>query len=468
MDNATPEGEHKIKNTAAIWLIALIGMGVHCAPGAEVALQAAGGLTGVSHNPVMVQTPPSTPAGEDWRYGLGWPFQISPTQAAICANIHRVSAKSWDYEMGTDVILFDDPKRIVADGAVAVSRNHPERHPRLGTMVTMVKYPLVGGFIPLGAKQTDGAPHPHAGTGFGICYCLANDVDEAALRGERSHTYTLTGTNLHAYFEVSQLSFDGRQFHAGAPERAASGDLVPGTKFTNLGLGGGIVDGNDILLPMAAGWQSGITRWRHGERGWRPNAFTPIQLSTEAGEASVIRDVDGSLLGTARPGSTNYNNVLVLRTRDGGASWETIILAPNLRQPSPVGLLQAADGTPYIVCNQSLGGFINCAGNIAWGQFREILCLWPLNGDRTQLLSPFFACVPRYDYGPPQHGNEWYVDHPVGATLRMADGQWHPLLCYRIMAIAEGMGKGFPPTPHSGLHIREVFSAGPVRPAWSF
>lgn len=427
------------------------------------------GITGVLRNAGMVQTPPNTPAGEHWRYGLGFPFQVSSTQAAIFANIHRVSARSWDYEMGTDVILFDDPKWMIAEGALAVSRNHKERHPRLGEMMTMVKYPLTAGFIPRGAKRADGSSHPHAGTGFGICYCLANDVDEAALKGEHRQTYDLTGDNVHAYFELSQLSFDGRQFQADAPERVAFDELLPGVKLTNLGLGGAIVDGDDLLLPMVAGCVSGVVRWRRGARGWRPISFTPAAMGFSSSEPSLIRDVDGVLLFTVRPDGEHSAGVLVWRSRDGGASWEIIVQAPNLRQRSPVGLLQAADGTPYIACNQSLAGFINYQGHIAQGQFREILCLWPLNDDRTRLLSPFFACVPRYEYGPPRYGNEWYVDHPVGATLRLADGQWHHLLCYRLMAIAEGLGQGlFPPTPHSGLHVSEVFSAGPARPSWCF
>ncbi|MCG2659710.1 MAG: glycoside hydrolase [Kiritimatiellae bacterium] len=427
------------------------------------------GITGVSRGLNMIQTPPSTPAGEHWRYGTGLPFQVSSTQAAILANIHCVSARSWDYETGTDVILFDDPKWMIADGAIAVSRNHKERHPRLGEMMTMVKYPLLGGFIPLGAKRADGSSHPHAGTGFGMCYCMANDVDEAALRGEQRDTYDLTGDDLHAYFELSQLSFDGGQFHADLPERVTFDDLVPGVKLTNLGPGGGIVDGDDLLLPMVAGCVSGVVRWRHGAQGWRPISFTQVPMGVSSSEPSLIRDVDGSLLFTVRPADEHLSSILVWRSRDGGASWEIIIQAPNLRQPSPVGLLQAADGTPYIACNQSLAGFINYQGHIAQGQFREILCLWPLNGDRTRLLSPFFACVPRYEYGPPRHGNEWYVDHPIGATLRLADGQWHHLLCYRIMAIVEGLGRGlFPPTPHSGLHVSKVCSAGPARAAWLF
>ena len=37
----------------------------------------------------------------------------------------------------------------------------------------MVKYPVRGGFIPLGAKLSDGTPHPHAGTGFGTSQAMA-------------------------------------------------------------------------------------------------------------------------------------------------------------------------------------------------------------------------------------------------------------------------------------------------------
>jgi len=428
----------------------------------------ASGIAGVERGIGRVQTPPGTPAGEHWRYGTGFFFQVSSDQAALAVGIHRVSAHSWDYEMGTDLILFDDPRALIAEGAIAVSRNHREQHPRLGTPVTMVKYPLHPGFIPIGARQADGAPHPHAGTGFGLCQAMANDVEEAAARGERRHTYDLKGDNLHAYFELAQFQHDGRSVVAAPPERLAFDALLPGVRLTGTGLSCPIADGEDLLLPMVSGRAAGVARWRRGARGWRPVEFSPVngeELSFS--EPSLVRDADGALLFTGRPGGAHIDDVLIWRSGDGGATWARIIQAPHIRQASPVALHQAADGTPYVACNQSLRNFINCGGALSEGQFREILCLWPLKDDRAGLGNPFFVCVPRYDYGPPRHGYEWYVDHPLGATLRLA-GRWRHLLGYRIMAIAEGLGQGFPPTPHSGLHVSEVLSAGPARAPWLF
>lgn len=436
------------------------------------------GITSVRRNLHEILTPPHAPAGEHWRYGLGFPLQVSPTQAAIFANIHRVSAATWDYEAGTDGLIFDDLRGLIPEVAIPLSRNHRETHPATGKKVTMVKNPLLGGFVPIGAKHADGSPHPHAGTGFGIALAIAHDA---------STDLPLAHDEPYAYFELSQLAFDGRDLRVTKTERIQFGDLLPGVFLTNLGLGPAVPDGDDFLWAMSAnptlagqaglpfGWEetsvSGVARWRRGSQGWRPIEFTVVSDIPSA-EPSLVRDGDGALLFTARPYRPgNLYDALIWRSADGGRTWKQILAVPQLRQPSPLSLGQAADGTPYFVCNQSLASFINHQGQlgrVGYVTHREILSLWPLNAERTSFLTPHFVRIPRYEFGPPRHGNEWYCDHPVGVTVRLGNGQWHHLLCYRIMAIAEGLGQGFPPTPHSGLHVSEIMSAGPSNPPWRF
>jgi hypothetical protein len=48
------------------------------------------------------------------------------------------------------------------------------------------------------------------------------------------------------------------------------------------------------------------------------------------------------------------------------------------------------------------------------------------------------------------------VDHGVGNLIRLADGQWHSLLTYRVIAP--------PASPFTGCYIEEVFSSGEPRP----
>ena len=89
-------------------------------------------------------------------------------------------------------------------------------------------------------------------------------------------------------------------------------------------------------LPLEAGlpenWEepyfSGLTRWRRGPRGWRPIDFVPV-TDVPAGEPSVVRDVDGTLLFTARTTQPkNLYDALFWRSRDNGKTWERFLTVP--------------------------------------------------------------------------------------------------------------------------------------------
>ncbi len=112
------------------------------------------GITGVTHGGCLVPAPSHVPDGEYWRYGVGFPFQLSATRAGIFANIHRVSAHTWDYEAGTDCLLFDDLRTLVA-GVRRPDFPQPSRSASASParIVVMVKYPDHGGFVPL-RRQT--------------------------------------------------------------------------------------------------------------------------------------------------------------------------------------------------------------------------------------------------------------------------------------------------------------------------
>ena len=67
--------------------------------------------------------------GEVWRYGLTYPFQVAPRTAAVFCNIRRVNNPGVDFEVGTDVVLFDDLSNFKPLSIIPVSRNHEEPNP---------------------------------------------------------------------------------------------------------------------------------------------------------------------------------------------------------------------------------------------------------------------------------------------------------------------------------------------------
>ena len=72
------------------------------------------GLVSITRGEADLRVPPDTPADKSWRYGLIFPFQVAPKMAAAFVNIRirngvMAPARSGDdYEVGGDVVIFDD------------------------------------------------------------------------------------------------------------------------------------------------------------------------------------------------------------------------------------------------------------------------------------------------------------------------------------------------------------------------
>jgi hypothetical protein len=437
--------------------------------------------------------PVRVPAGERWRYGLGFPFQVSTDRAALFCNLR--GARGHDFEVGTDVLIFSDLARLDPAGAVAVARNHVEPNPaarRRGEKAVIVKYPTRGGFVPLGARRADGSPHPHAGTGFGIC-------QTAAWRPDRAGPYE--DTEAHESFELCQLAYDGSELRVTGTERIEYGELLPGRVLTNPGITNAIADGDDLLFAMGENIDScgtrnprllggsfrgsGVARWRRGAAGWRPHGFVPITESDASFEPSVVRDVDGSLLFCARGvGETAGNDIRVWRSTDAGRTWPKLIHVRGARGSAPICLNQAADGTPYVASNlyevllhpvaERFMPERDAAGRIrGGGRLREKLCFWPLDPARTGVEIPSVVRDGRAEFGAPPSGGTWWIDHPSAATVRLADGRWHNVVVIRICDGGE-VQSSFDklccdaPAPQSGTYLEEVTSPGAPFPPWRF
>jgi hypothetical protein len=422
---------------------------------AEAQMSAEPRIVRVTVGPADLTEAGRDPNGDAHRYGLGFPFQVGPSLAGLFCN-RRVEGKPViDYENGTDVVLFDDLTRIRGDAAIPVSRNDLLADAATGARRVVVKYPVIGGFVPAGALQEDGAPHPHAGTGFGICQAISFPLDADGIfnwDAERKHR-----------LEVLQFGFDGTAFHSmkqtadGAPDHPEV--IQGGWRIQAPGITNAIPDGLDLLQPAMGNRDvvtvSGVIRWQRPNRVWTPVSFDPVTPERESwSEASMVRASDGGLLFSARGyGADRINMVRVWRRAKGTALWQMVLEAPKVRHEAPVSLNQAADGTPYI-------------GACLLGHGRETLCLWPLAPDCNELLNAMVVRNAKGEFGVPPGGQTWMVDHPSSAVLRLADGDWHNVLAYRILQYAEFKGKA--PAPQSGCYVEEVVSRGKVLPPWRF
>lgn len=443
--------------------------------GGSLAQSDPAGITGVTAGPARLVTPPDSTQEQVLRYGLGFPFQVASDRAAVFCNVRVEGVATFDYENGADVIVFDSLEGISAAHAVPITRN--ERHQDAeGKERLVVRFPVIGGFVPLGALGADGKPHAHAGTGFGLCQAISFPVDE------RGH-FNWQTERIHRC-ELHQLSYDGDHFTAtrNPPDPARPHPVVAETpwRISAPGISNAIPDGDDLLLAVSAsgdgGSSSGVVRWRRAGGSWAPVEFWPVTPLNEGwAEASLVRDADGALLFSARgSGGDRLAEVRVWRRYEGGPQWRLVFSTADVRvlhleeggpewrqvisvlgghNPGPISIGSAADGTPYIGANLPDTG-------------RETLCLWPLNPARNGLDEPITVRAARAEFGAAEAEARWMVDHPSGAVVRLADGAWHALLAYRVLSNAEF--RGAEPGAHTGCYLEEVLSTGPPIPTWRF
>ena len=323
------------------------------------------GLVRVTRGAAFLHAPVSVPAGEVWRYGIIYPFQVAPRLAAAFCNIRKALNPGVDFKLGSDVLLFDSLDAIQRDTAVQISRNHEEPNPNSrppNEQAVMVKYPVAGAFVPAGAKRPDGSPHPHAGTGFGLSTAQAWPQHDRDLghNADRIGRRAYPGPQAHEYLELQQLSYDGTRFRAEKAEALVEGRASVGEWFlAGNPIRNGIADGDDLLLPYSCRRgepaapersmvASGVLRFRRTAGLWQPHTFVPVTPEDGSWEPTLVRDVDGALLLCARgKGEPNRTSIRVWRSADGGTTWRLQIETLGVISMSPVSINQAADGTPY-------------------------------------------------------------------------------------------------------------------------
>jgi hypothetical protein len=440
------------------------------------------------------------PAGKTWLCQVGLPFQVSETHAALFCNLREALAQGVDFEVGNDVIVFSDVAEIGSAAPVVANRNHAEPNPKTvpgGRPAVMVKYPIRGGFAPLGAKRGDGTPHPHAGTGFG--FSLAQAWQPLGDGPPPYHQNSYSGAEAYGYLELQQYAFDGRTFRVVGTERILPSELVEGWQFSNGGMTNAVADGDDLLVPMvgkspfdAPGKRfngATIVRMRHTGGRWKAVACEPIGPLGQTIEPSLVRDRDGRLLATARGSGELRHDVRIAGSADGGRTWATLVEKKGLIGAGPVTLNCAADGTPYVAANlltvtpgprdpltlaaQARNRTVDSNQNN-----RNTLSIWPLVAGRDKpaddaaadhvLAAEIEVLDCRAKFGSPAGSNwTWRADHPSGMTVRLADGEWHHLLGFRVQDYRE-IKEAMPPTSRTGMYVYEVLSTGPALPVWNF
>ena len=414
--------------------------------------------------------------------------QLDATPAGFFVNLRQDKSSGYDMEIGTDFCFTRDPKLRKFEGFQALSRAEVVDPAGDGYRFLMVSYPMFPAFVPRGAKLADGSPHPHAGTGFAVAERLGRPCDEKGRCYGKGYVNPLKDKR-HDDVEIVQLAWNGKRLSVTLREavdlKAFAGELTQ--SFDPMS--GCVPDGEDLLLAWCRALpgekiaRPGVARWRRTDGKWRIAAFVPVG-APGGFEPSLVRDRDGSLLFTYRTGvkewfghlfkttpgamedTVHARDIRVWRSADNGASWRFALTKKDCCNAAPVSIVTAADGTPLVVTNGRADALAT-GGKPFHGGIRERLVAWPLNAERNGLLPSVAVRDANADFGRAPYGTGWYLDHPCGLVLRLGDGRWHSVVCYRNLDMKEA-GGAKPATKYTGTYIEEISTGLDAVPLWNF
>ncbi len=432
----------------------------------------------ITHRPVTFSTV-QTKTDYPGVYQLAHIFQLAMDGTlGVSLNIRRTVADAYDIEIGSDLAIVRDPEFRRAESFQPLARSRVIAY-KDGKSYLLLSYPVTVGFAAIGATLPDGSPHPHAGTGFGYAHVqgVPCKPDGTLLGQGVIERVESKGVGL---VELSQYSYDGKEFRVESTELFDYDDLIPGGwTFCGGGLSNLIDDGDGGFLgglvakptgsPLPG--RAGLARWKRVDGKWRAVSFTPV-APVGSSESSVVRDTDGALLMTARgcheylhpncpealADSPNMNDIRVWRSADDGRTWTLVCQEHQRRCCATVSIGTTPGGQPFVcghpycTCDH-MGRHIDVDGHSDW--MRESLAIWPLSADRTAVAGEIIAKAPLDELPPPPYGGTWWNDHPQFATVVLADGKRHTLFASRVAEFNELIGKQ-PPTPCTGAYIEDI------------
>ena len=466
-------------------------------PNAEIRIPHKTGIAEIIPSQRVLTVPPDRPPTGSLRYSLGFPFQAGPQTCGLMLMRMTEETPNYGFLDGSDVVLLDEFKQPKPDGIFAASRNGFEKGTDTQPPCLLMRSPLIGGFVPLGALRADGTPHPHAGTGFGL--------GQSHRVPFRDSLFSWVGPERLDFNEIYQLSYDGKAFTSRLSESRAQTATDPlrigdsGWWIMVSGLSSAIPDGDDLLSAATVARDQGspvsvgVIRWTCRQGLWNPTGYDPVAIAsgpiptgptpTESCpwmEPSLARAKDNSLFFTARDrdsfqqeGDQGQGYQFRLWRSTPAGLWQDVWKVPKTRLNSPLSVNVTTDGTPYLASNPYDPTGIPETNQT--GRCRERLVLWPLAADGTT-LEPFRLirnCL--VEFGPPPSlttfetaPEKWMADHPNGCNVRLKDGAWHHLLAYRICHSPRYRSSGVKPSPHSGCYVDEIVSQGPAQSPWRF
>ena len=340
-------------------------------------------------------------------YEVGKLFQLDRDHGLLVASMREEGGH--DFEVGNDGFVFNRLQDVVPEHAIPINRLDPHYQLKSnGAPAVQGRFPVSGGFVPLGSKLPDGRPHPAAGTGFLFSGTLTFLPD-------RSQGHPQAGKD-DRDIEFVQLRWDGSALTVTRRELFKQ---LMGVDVGRVALSNGLAAGTGFLCPFEAddGSYVVVVQFEYDGQDWKavraaqPFRGSPVPRSSAVDrvyrwfetEASILRDGSRYLVYTR----CYDNKGRVYSSRDG---LNFTFLFDHYNYNCPQTLNSGLDGSMYLLTNRGPG------------LLRNPLLAFPLRGE--SFLEPWVIHDERrvHTYDPvaardplrrPRHGHQ-----PVpGGTL---------------------------------------------------
>lgn len=366
----------------------------------------------------ILDHPSSQPEGTEkpCSYELGKLFQLDATNLLLIASLREQGGH--DFEVGNDGFVFQNLSDIVPAKAFPVNRLEPHYKLKSGSEAVLAKFPVNGGFMPIGAKLDNGKVHPAGGTGFLLSTA-------AAFLPERTEMVT----NHDHFLEFMQVTWDGVKV-------TVTKDRLPdrfGARLRNAGFDC-VPQAGGFLCPCVSADGIVVLRFEYQEGRWQPAAAGKPFLTAKGETEPSLRKAGNEYLVYTR-GTTDRKG-RVYRSQDG---LNYYLAFDHWNYTVPQALNQGLDGSLYLA---------TCTGP---GWLRNPLLAFSLRGQ--SFVNPIII------HDEKQIGDDTgkevpFCDHGIASNVFL-NGRWRHLLFYRVCDLRETSGKGAPPFPQTGLYLAE-------------
>jgi hypothetical protein len=341
-------------------------------------------------------------------YELGKSFQLDQRHALLVASMDEQGGG--DLCVGNDGFIFEKISEIAPEKAIPINFPDPDYKLRNAPgRAFLAKYPVTGGFVPLGATLDDGRPHPAAGTGILVSDAVTFSLDK-----------TSADSSSETIMEFIQLRWDGRSLKI---QDKTLIDQALSYKISGTPLSYFCPQGPDFIAPFVTDQGIIIFRFAFDGQSWQiASAGRPFVTLTTADWLYKI--------GESEPSIQKQKDRFLVYTRGAdfkgrlyqsfdGMDFKLLLEKPNASVPQ--ALNQGLDGSLYLATNPNR--------NI----LRNPLVAYPLINDSFgDPLTIHDEDGIQDDKGPKIP----FIDHAVSVNLVLENHPRH-LLWYRVCDLKE-------------------------------